>query len=138
MELAIHAQQMGSLALGLVENHEIVKKSEALVLPEAYLKTIDEALRAWEASLDSLIGVVVVTGPGSFTASRVSTTIANTIGFSRGIPVTGVENPQSLSLEELLRSPQTAQIPAPFVLPTYNRPANITTPRSFVGINTVE
>ncbi|MBI5793472.1 hypothetical protein HZA87_00065 [Candidatus Uhrbacteria bacterium] len=135
MELAILAQNMDSLTLAIVENHKIVRERVACILPEQYLKTIHETMHRWEVPLGELTGVLVVTGPGSFTASRVSTTIANAIAFARSLPIRGIENPKRLSLKELLYS-MPIQDPAAFALPTYNRPPNITKPRlADVGIS---
>mgnify|MGYP001609649480 CR=1 FL=1 len=126
MELAILAQNIHTLSLALVEDCQVKKMVEVPVPPEQYLSAIDQTLREWGAELKELSKVVVVTGPGSFTASRVSTTIANTIGFVQGISVAGIENPGNLSLGELLSSGRVNQDSVPFTLPTYSRPPNIT------------
>ncbi len=132
MELAILAQEIDSLTLALVEGQTVLKQNDSSVSPEQYLKTVDEVLRTWKITVYDLAGVIVVTGPGSFTASRVSTTIANTIGFTCGIPVTGIENPSHLSLEELLASLAVIENPLAFALPSYRLPPNITQPRSIL------
>ena len=57
--------------------------------PEGYLHALDTKLQEWDIDQSTLSGLIVVTGPGSFTASRVSTTIANSIAFTQSIPVVG-------------------------------------------------
>ncbi len=130
MELAILAQNIDSLSLALVVQGNILHQRMVSGSPEQYLKLIDETLHEWGTVLSELSGVFIVTGPGSFTSSRVSTTIANTLAFALSIPVTAVENPDHLSLEELLRSTTIDRVTAPFALPSYNRPANITYPKA--------
>lgn len=129
MRLALLAQDIHVLNLALVADHQVKKITECFVAPEQYLKTIDDRMCEWGIGLSELSGVVVVTGPGSFTSCRVITTIANTIGYTQGIPVTGMENPAGLSLEELLGSEAIVQDSGAFALPMYGRPPNITYPK---------
>lgn len=139
MELAILAQDIGSLSLALLEDQSIHKECNLYGSPEHYLTLIDETLCDWGITLHQLSGVIVVTGPGSFTASRVSTTIANALAFALSIPVHGIENPHSLPLENLVASAFMSAKAVPFVLPSYNRPAHITQPRQLVhGDKTME
>ena len=96
-------------------------------MPEKYLHSLDETLKEWGViDKQEFEGVIVVTGPGSFTASRVSTTIANGFAFTRSIPVIGLSNPNHLDLESLLSLNDEVNTGVHFVIPTYNRPPSIT------------
>ena len=71
-----------------------------------------------------LRAIIVVTGPGSFTASRVSTTLANGLGFAWNVPVVGKENSAHLPLKNLDLS--ALKTPEGYATPTYDRPPEIT------------
>lgn len=132
MKLVICAQDIQSITFGLVpdagEQHEATIETQ----PEGYLQALDQTLKKWNVVLTDLSEVFVVTGPGSFTASRVSTTIGNGIAFARGITIQGVENAEHLPWQEILSL-------APFeqrthVLPSYDRPPEITKEKRKMGI----
>lgn len=136
MRLFIAAQDIGSITVGLGDAHGMHMERTLTASPERYLAAIDEAFAAWGIVPSDIRSVLVVTGPGSFTASRVSTTIANALAFSQGVPVIGVENPNHLPLRDLLagEGPQAG----PCVTPTYGRPPEITRPRTGRGDNAAD
>lgn len=53
------------------------------------LEVISQALTKKKIDLHDLTRVKVNTGPGSFTGLRVGISVANTLGWSLGIPVNG-------------------------------------------------
>ncbi len=57
---------------------------------ETLLKNIDKLLKKLKVKPAQLKGVVVNTGPGSFTGLRVGVTVANGFGYGLNIPVVGV------------------------------------------------
>ena len=127
MHLYILGQDIRELDMGLEKNGEFLQSGLIRVSPEQYLSAIADQLNKWNTSLDDIEGIYVVTGPGSFTASRVSITIANAIAFSKQIPVFPVENRERYSLRELYDLVKRKQIkPEEFVLPHYDRQPNIT------------
>lgn len=133
------AQQLDALTIGLIAHKKIVHVESFQVLPEQYLFTIETTLKLWEVKIDDIALIHVVVGPGSFTSCRVVTTIANALAFALSVPVHGMENPDGLPLESLIASTVMSSRAALFVLPSYNRPANITQPRSIVhGDKTME
>lgn len=123
--LFICGQDIRELSLGLVVDSVLKKESTVSVSPEHYLASVNSHLQDWQVSVDDLDSVVVVTGPGSFTSSRLSTVIANTIAFAKNIPVIAVENPGHLPIEQLIHQVDFTK-KTPFAIPTYNRPAHIT------------
>ncbi|MFH1405581.1 MAG: hypothetical protein ABIH21_05875 [Patescibacteria group bacterium] len=160
MILIIAGQDISELSLALChseeelsddeESHRLVFITTVSTSPEGYLATINSKLNEWEVSLDDLEGIVIVTGPGSFTASRVSTTIANGLSFAKDIPLYTFENPRSappfsplrqgfvgqaggyrFSLKEIVdkidwSKPLDKNL---FAVPVYDRPAQITKPK---------
>lgn len=57
-----------------------------------FLKTVDELLREHSVSVADVRGVAVVLGTGSFTATRVATTIANTLSLAVHTPLAAIES----------------------------------------------
>jgi hypothetical protein len=131
MFLVICAQDIQVISFGIFQEGRLIKQKRFDALPENYLRSLDEALEEW-GLLDKqeFEGTIVVTGPGSFTSSRVSTTIANGFAFAKSIPVIGLSNPNHLDLESLLSLNNEVNTGVHFVIPTYNRPPNITSPKS--------
>lgn len=127
MQLMIAAQDIRLMSLALVEEGRVVSEQSFEVSPEQHLHTIDAFVSSQGVLVSELTGLIVVTGPGSFTASRVSTTIANTMAFAGSVPVVGVANPDRLSLSELAATISTQG--QAYVEPSYDRPAHITQPR---------
>ncbi len=133
MKLVICAQDIQSIIFGLVGEGDIPKEVVVETQPEGYLQALDDTLKTWGILPTALHEILVVSGPGSFTSSRVSTTIANSLAFAQGIPIRGIENPQHLPLRELLSKAASQQ--ETHVVPSYDRPANITQKKKSNGDN---
>lgn len=71
------------------------------------LLVIDQALTAWGVAPQAVRGIAVVVGVGSFTATRVATTIANAWAFVYGIPVIAVGVDEKLSQAQMAVRCQT-------------------------------
>lgn len=54
---------------------------------EQFLVTLEQFLSEYSLTLDELEGIVVVNGPGSFTAMRIVTLTLNTIAFVHKVPL---------------------------------------------------
>jgi tRNA threonylcarbamoyladenosine biosynthesis protein TsaB len=74
-----------------------------------------------------LSGIVVFSGPGSFTSLRIGHTVANALADSLNIPVVGTRGEGWI--EQGLKLVQTAKPGLP-ALPHYGAEANITKPKS--------
>ena len=61
------------------------------------LPRIDKLLKKHGLSLSSLLAVVVIIGPGSYTGLRVGIAIANSLAWSLDIPVLGIKNGSSVN-----------------------------------------
>ena len=58
---------------------------------EKLLPEIDKLLRLSKKKLNQLKGIVVVTGPGPFTALRIGIITANTLSWALKIPIVGLK-----------------------------------------------
>ncbi len=79
--------------------------------------------------INNLQGVIVVAGPGGFTALRIGLATANTIAWVSQIPIVGVKNIENLNLNKLIQSglkkiKKIKQFKA--VLPFYGQEPHIT------------
>lgn len=76
--------------------------------------------------IDSLDGIGVFRGPGSFTGLRISMTVLNTLSDAKNIPIVAVAGDNWLQeARARLNSGENDRI----VTPLYGREANITLPR---------
>lgn len=57
---------------------------------ESLLLTIDELLKKQLVKPRELVGIIVVTGPGSFTGTKVGITVANTLAWATNLPIAGI------------------------------------------------
>lgn len=126
MYLVISAQDIQSLTCALYRDGQMFQEVALEARPETYLQKLQEQLVDWDVDLTSLDGLMVVTGPGSFTATRVSLTIVNTIAFCLNLPIIGMENPDHLPLVQCIEKNAEQTEPSTYVIPVYDRPANIT------------
>lgn len=130
--LVLCAQDIRWIDLAWEQDGRLAAQERVMGAPHEYLKAVAQALEKWGHSLDQAEEVVVVAGPGAFTAARASVTIANALSFAKGIPVVAVENPDRLTVEQLLgsgaidRSPSTQSL----ARPAYDRPPQIALPKS--------
>ena len=61
---------------------------------ESIIPTIDKALKKAKSTLNDLMGVFVMKGPGSFTGLRVGLSVANQFAHQLKIPITGLRTDQ--------------------------------------------
>lgn len=130
MILFLAAQDISRLEVGLLDSEgRLLSFQEFSASPEEYLAAVARFLSDHSVPLQTLERIVVVSGPGSFTSTRISVTIANGWSFALQIPVIGVSNSEGLSTKELLAKHAKNlinQLATGFVKPVYNRPAMIT------------
>ena len=77
--------------------------------------------------LDDLSGIVIFSGPGSFTSLRIGHSVANALADSLAIPVVGADGDGWI--RSGLSAVKTAQPGRP-AMPNYGAEANITKPKS--------
>ncbi len=87
---------------------------------------IEDFLISNQKEWDSLEGIVVFQGPGSFTGLRIGITVANTIAYAQDIPVIGVKGEDWIQNGLVkIKSGKNNKI----VLPDYGSQPHITKPK---------
>ena len=128
--LLISAQDISKISIAVADNNKILYERESMSRPESYLHTIELLLKEWGIDLKDINKIFVVSGPGSFTATRVSVMIANSLAFSKNISVFSKANEKNRSLRELfseiIKENEDTYSLNTFVVPTYDRGARIT------------
>lgn len=132
MYIFLSAQDIDSVDIAWIKKNGSVQIYEHLQInPEGYLDSIHHFLNSNDILFRDIRGVIVVNGPGSFTSTRIITTIANSIAFANDIIVVAVENKERKSVYELtkkIKFPLKIQkeCNSRFATPVYDRPAHIT------------
>ncbi len=130
MTLVVCGQDITRLELALLDGSSVVQVKTVAAPPEQYLSTIAKSLAAWNIDPADLTELIVVSGPGAFTSSRLSTTLVNTFGFVHNIPLFSVANEERLPLAVFIENGALAKKESVrYAQPVYDRPPNITLPR---------
>lgn len=95
-------------------------------LSNTLLEKIDMFLKKYGYTLESITGIIVYRGPGSFTGLRIAITAANTLGYGLDVPVAGGVSENWM--QDGLRSLDKAES-FQYVLPLYGSAPIITKPR---------
>jgi len=126
MILFICAQDLGFFWLGLIQDQSFVTLEKINSSPEDILKKLDEFIITNKIDFNKLDGISIVSGPGSFTASRLSLMIANGLHFTKSIPIFVLENPSKLDPTTLIKENGIGKSALDYVVPTYDRPPHVT------------
>lgn len=95
-------------------------------LAETLHSRIEALLSASKKSWQDIGGIVTYKGPGSFTGLRIGISTANTLAYSRGVPITGTTGENWL--DDGLASLRAGKNELP-VVPSYGSEAHITQPK---------
>lgn len=135
MILIINTADSEKVIIGLANNLGLLKKKQfnaKYQQSEKLLPAITKLLASAKVSLKDLRGVIVVIGPGPFTALRVGVVTANTLAYSLQVPNIGFKLDQFDTLDDLalkgmvqLRKLSKFRLLNPF----YAKEPNITKPR---------
>lgn len=92
------------------------------------LPLIDSLLRTAKTRHRDISRIIVVRGPGPFTAVRTGLVVANTLGMILDVPVQGIISAQKLKIREVCHLVgQRITSKKPFVArPWYGREPNVT------------
>lgn len=130
MILFLAAQDITRLEVGFLDHDgHLLLFQRFSIAPEEYLATIAQFFSNSSTQLEAIEKIFVVSGPGSFTSTRMIVTIANALAFSKNIPIIGAENATRRDNKELVRDScllWLRQESDGFVTPTYDRPPHIT------------
>lgn len=85
----------GVATSALVNDGEIL--AERSSIPARVLEDVDAVLRQGGAQASSLDGIVVGTGPGSFTSLRMGLSAARALAFALDVPIAGVSTLAALA-----------------------------------------
>lgn len=105
--------------------HETWESGRALA--DELLGRLEQFLQAYDAAFTDLTGLVIFSGPGSFTSLRIGHTVFNALADSLGIPVVSTPGEDFLAAGVSMLPSAKAGVPA---LPHYGAEANVTPPKS--------
>jgi tRNA threonylcarbamoyladenosine biosynthesis protein TsaB len=98
-------------------------------LADELLPQLQDFLIANDAEWSDLTGIIIFSGPGSFTSLRIGHTVANALADSLQIPVAGaIGDDWAKTAIAALATPAAAGPPGRPALPHYGAEANITPP----------
>ncbi len=132
MYLFINNIDLNKVVLGLGQTK---KPFDFLNLPnfqnknDRILSGIDRLLKKNKKNLNSLKGIIVVNGPGSFAGIRVGLSVANTLAWVLNIPAIGVNLSQEKDSQELVKTGIRKLLKIKnqkSVMPFYGKEPNIT------------
>ncbi len=91
MVLYIDTKDRNLIKVSLKKGNGVVKSlsEENQLGSQVLLPLIMKLLQTTNCKLQTLTGIEVEKGPGSFVGLRVGVSVANALGFSLGIPVNG-------------------------------------------------
>ena len=100
MYLMIDTSERDVIALSLFDKEQ-KKDVRVTASNRELLQTIDSVLTSENILPEAILGIMVVVGEGSFTSTRLATTLANTFGYVQHIPLLAIskkqaEDPQSM------------------------------------------
>ena len=116
------------IKLGLAHQRSIIDFQElTLIKPSGArcLRGINRLLKQNRINKKELTGILVVQGPGPFTAVRTGVVLANALAASLNIPSAGAQSDVWLNLKKYLLKLQSNKS----IKPKYGRPPNITYPK---------
>ncbi|HEX6461871.1 MAG TPA: tRNA (adenosine(37)-N6)-threonylcarbamoyltransferase complex dimerization subunit type 1 TsaB [Candidatus Saccharimonadales bacterium] len=119
------------LELALIDSHDSTKVRERNIelgrsMARDILSHIEALLSEAAIKWPDLTGLIVFSGPGSFTGLRIGATTANTIAYAESLPIVGMagDNWREQGVARLKGGENDTM-----VMPRYGKPANITSPR---------
>ena len=128
MFLFINTTQSGNLTVVLYSTTQKIAQETVEgphSISEKLIETIDKLLQSQNTTSNSLSGIIVATGPGSFTGLRIACAVANTLGQTLDIPLFGAPLSELDTDEKIILA--TSKVAKGITLvPTYDREANIT------------
>ncbi|MBU0731316.1 tRNA (adenosine(37)-N6)-threonylcarbamoyltransferase complex dimerization subunit type 1 TsaB [Patescibacteria group bacterium] len=127
MFLIIENSKPDKAILALAEDGKIVSKiikKRQFHESENLLEYIDDLFKEKKIKVRDLEGIIVVIGPGSFTAVRVACVIANTMAYVEKVPLYGFKQAEYNKLEDLLKKIKTRKEKS-YLEPFYGKRPNI-------------
>lgn len=135
MILIINTADQKQVFIGVVDKSKLVAKKKFQAQyrqSEKLLVEIDKLLKTHNSKLVTLTGIIVVSGPGPFTALRIGVITANTLAWALKIPVVGVKLAEFRNTDDLIKISEVRIKKAKIntiVEPFYGKEPNITSKR---------
>lgn len=129
MILVLQTTVLGRISVWLVRDRKIIASRKIEVEwhgSDRALAVVDQTLRQKNKTVNDLKKIIVVRGPGSFTAVRTGLIIANTLGMILHIPVRGIVAKHQLSTDEVLYQADMVGKNNKLIRPWYGKSPNIT------------
>jgi tRNA threonylcarbamoyladenosine biosynthesis protein TsaB len=128
MILFINTAENESIEVGLIKNGQFYRQKVKSRFQESekLLGLIDKLLKNKKKTPGDIKKILIVRGPGGFTALRIGAAVANTLAFSLKIPIIGVTKAEFVKndIKSLLKKKSVK-----IITPLYGREANITRPK---------
>ncbi|MBI3573383.1 MAG: hypothetical protein HY092_04245 [Candidatus Kerfeldbacteria bacterium] len=134
MILVLQTNIPGRLQVWLFDGHGALQISKSRLISyhgsEHLLRLVDSVLKAKKIKLNRIKRIIVVRGPGPFTAVRTGLITANTVGYLYDIPVVGVVTVGVLTPEVIAATVKKSKAKRwTLVRPWYGREPNISKPK---------
>lgn len=107
-------------------NNQWKEKSFMVTDNQPLLFYFDKLLKITKQTKENLIGLAVLIGQGSFTSTRIATTLANVFGYVLHIPILGVPEIKLTDLKEKVAKTKIGQ----HISATYSGEPNINLTKS--------
>ncbi len=127
MILFINTTLLNKIQVALIRNGKIVKQISQQAKykhSEKLLPAIDKLLKSQKIGIEKLKGIIVVKGPGAFSAVRTGVIVANTLAYILNIKLAGITADNSLEkmINYGIKELKSFKIVEPF----YGKELNIT------------
>lgn len=132
MTLIIQTNVAGRISVWIVQGKKILTAHSITVEwhgSDRALTVVDQALKRQRVNIEAIKKIVVVRGPGSFTAVRTGLIIANTLATIIHIPVVGAIAKELLTEADVIRRSILRGASRKMVRPWYGKAPNITRPK---------
>ena len=113
--------------LWLMPNGGHIEWESGRKLADELLGRINALCHDQKQTINDLSGIIILSGPGSFTSLRIGHTVANALADSLVIPIVGATGDDWLA-EGMRRLPEAK--PGQSVWPFYGAEANVTPPKA--------
>jgi len=139
MNLYINTTNGESIFIAVTENHKILlqkiikakyKQSERVLTEiDKLLTKVKDIYNLFSKKQNLISNIVIVNGPGPFTATRIGVTVGNTLAYAWQVPVVGIKNSEFKDNYELINKAEKKLLKVKknnIVEPFYNQAPSIT------------
>jgi tRNA A37 threonylcarbamoyltransferase TsaD len=134
LSLYIDTTVLNEIFVAVVSSQKVTRLTKSIGLKQRddLLTYVDQLIRRSKTSFNKIKSIIVVRGPGPFTATRVGVAVANALGLALNIPIYGIKKTGSIDIAKLVNMVNLLPAPKTPIRPYYDRPPNITKPKNKV------